>query len=167
MRRFSAVWCVDFEFHAPGGEPPRPICISAVEYWTRRHVREWLWDGAPSAPPFDLTPTTALVAYAAQAELSCFLSLGWPFPPSIIDLFAEFRVMTNGLRFPGTNGLLGALEHFGIEHNTDQARKDAMRALAVRGGPFTQQEKDDLMDYCDEDVFALVKLLPAMNGGPL
>jgi hypothetical protein len=30
--------------------------------------------------PFDTCPNSLMVAYAADAELSCFLALGWPFP---------------------------------------------------------------------------------------
>ena len=37
-----------------------------------------------------------------------------------------------------------------------------MRALALRGGPYTDAEKIALIDYCETDVVALAKLLPAM-----
>ena len=42
------------------------------------------------------------------------------------------------------------------------AEKDEMRQLAIRGGPFTDSERQALLDYCDEDVIALTRLLPAM-----
>ena len=31
---FPRVWLVDFEFHAPGGERPEPICMVAREWRT-------------------------------------------------------------------------------------------------------------------------------------
>ena len=37
-----------------------------------------------------------------------------------------------------------------------------MRALAMRGGDFTADERQALLDYCQADVDALAKLLPAM-----
>ena len=37
-----------------------------------------------------------------------------------------------------------------------------MRDLAIRGGPFTADEKTALVGYCESDVLALDKLLPAM-----
>ena len=37
-----------------------------------------------------------------------------------------------------------------------------MQALAVRGAPFTVQEREDLLAYCETDVVALAKLLPRM-----
>ena len=45
-----------------------------------------------SAPTPCSWPTTP------RAELGCFLALGWPMPARILDLFAEFRATTNGLR---------------------------------------------------------------------
>ena len=40
-----------------------------------------------------------------------------------------------------------------------------MRELAQRGGPYTCQEQADLLNYCQTDVDALVKLFPAMLDG--
>lgn len=158
------MWFVDFEYHRPRvGELPRPICVSAYNPETEHHVRTWLWDGAPLQPPFTMDDSTIMVAYAAQAELLCFIALEWRLPANVIDLFAEFRRVTNGRRLPGTNGLLGALAHYGIAHEVDDTRKDAMRDLAIRGGPYTRQEYLDLMDYCDSDVEALHKLMKAME----
>ena len=37
-----------------------------------------------------------------------------------------------------------------------------MRQLAIRGGPFTAMEREQLTAYCATDVAALVKLLPRM-----
>ena len=37
-----------------------------------------------------------------------------------------------------------------------------MRELALRGGPYNADERKALLDYCQSDVDALVKLLPAM-----
>lgn len=158
------MWLVDFEYHRPrAGELPRPICMSAFNPDTKTFLRTWLWDGAPAAPPFPLDGSTLLVAYAAQAELLCVIALGCPLPVKVLDLFAEFRHFTNGRRLPGTNSLLDALAHFGIGHEVDDARKDEMRDIAIRGGPFTEQERIDLQDYCDSDVVALWRLFQAMR----
>ena len=46
--------------------------------------------------PFETGKDAVMVAYAAQAELGCFLALGWPLPMHVLDLYAEFRVATNG-----------------------------------------------------------------------
>ena len=102
------------------------------------------------------------VAYFASAELGCHRVLGWPMPKRILDLYVEFRRHTNGLATPAGRGLLGALAYFGLDHIGITEKKE-MRALAMRGGPFTHQEKVDLLNYCQSDVVALGPLLEAMS----
>jgi hypothetical protein len=101
------------------------------------------------------------VAFYASAELGCHLALDWPMPARILDLFAEFRNTTNGLPVPCGYGLLGALAYFGLPA-LDAAEKESLRQLAMRGGPFTDAERAALLDYCQNDVDALARLLPAM-----
>lgn len=159
---FAAVWLVDFEFRAADGERPEPICLCAREWHTGRRLRLWLWDLArPVALSFGLGPDSLYVAFYASAELGCHLALGWPMPVRVLDLFAEFRNLTNGLATPCGSGLLGALAHFGLDAR-DGAEKASMRDLAGRGGPFTADEQAALLDYCASDVDGLANLLPAM-----
>ena len=101
------------------------------------------------------------VAYYASAELGCFRALGWPMPARVLDLFCEFRNLTNGEGTVAGNGLLGALAHFGLPA-IDAAEKADMRDLAQRAGPHTEAERAALLAYCETDVVALAKLLPAM-----
>ena len=89
------------------------------------------------------------------------LSLGWPLPERVVDLFVEFRNTTNGLPKPRGNGLLGALTYFGLD-SIESAEKETMRALAMRGGSYDSDERLALLDYCQTDVDALSKLLPMM-----
>jgi hypothetical protein len=159
---FSQVWLVDFEFHQPEGHRPQPICMVARELHTGRILRVWYDDlGGMSTPPFPVSSDALLVAYYASAELGCFIALDWPMPARILDLFAEFRCLTNGLPIPCGNGLLGALIYHGLD-GIAATDKDSMRALAQRGGPYTADEQRDLLDYCQSDVDALARLLPAM-----
>ena len=106
------------------------------------------------------------VAYYAIAELGCFLALGWPMPARILDLFAEFRVATNGAsrRARAARACSGALVWHGLDAMAAD-EKDEMRALAMRGGPYTADERAALLDYCAADVDALAALLPAMLPG--
>ena len=57
--------------------------------------------------------------------------------------------------------LLGALVYHGLPA-MEGTEKTAMRDLAIRGGPFTADERHALLDYCAEDVYALERLLPRM-----
>lgn len=162
LRHYREVWLCDFEFRAPDGERPEPICMVAREWRSGRTIRVWADDLARmDRPPFPIGPDALLVAYYASAELGCFLTLGWPMPARMLDLFVEFRNTTNGLPIPCGNGLLGALAYFGLD-GIDTANKESMRALAMRGGPYTGEERQALLDYCESDVVALAKLLPAV-----
>ena len=114
-----------------------------------------------SYPPYPLGHDSLFVAYYASAELGCHLALGWPMPARVLDLFAEFRCLTSGLPTACGHDLLGALTHFGLP-SIESAEKTSMRDLAIRGGPFTAQERAGLLDYCQTDVDALAKLLPEM-----
>lgn len=159
---FAQVWLVDFEFRQPEGERPDPVCLVAREWRTGRAIRLWR-DEVAALPvaPFGTGPDSLLVAYYASAELGCFLALNWPLPARTLDLFAEFRCLTSGLAVPCGNGLLGALSYFGLD-GLAAVEKDTMRQLARRGGPYTVEERRGLLDYCQTDVYALARLLPAM-----
>jgi hypothetical protein len=114
------------------------------------------------APPFPTGDDAIIVAYYASAEIGCFLSLGWPLPENILDLFTEFRCFTNGLPpAPGGASLLGALTWHGLEA-LDTVEKAEMRELAMRGGNYTPEERVALLEYCESDVIALDRLLPEM-----
>ncbi len=157
---YREVWCADFEFYAPNGERPAPICLVATEWHTGRTVRLF-GDDFRSGPPWSIGDDVLFVAYYASAELGCLLTLEWEFPRRILDLFAEFRCLTNGLQPPCGAGLLGALVWFGLDV-CDSAGKESMRQLAMRGGPFTDQERSSLLDYCEGDVHCLMALLSKM-----
>jgi DNA polymerase family A len=160
LAKFDEVWAVDFEFTARPGERPAPICLVARELHSGRTIRLWQ-DRFGPAPPFPIGERSLFVAFYASAELGCFRALGWPMPANILDLYVEFRDRANGLELPAGRGLVGALVYHGLEH-IDAVEKDEMRAIAIRGGPFTEVERVALLDYCENDVAALQRLLPAM-----
>jgi DNA polymerase I len=160
VTNFDEAWAVDFEFTAPPGERPAPICMVARELHSGRTIRLWQDQFGP-APPFSIGERALFVAYYASAELGCFRALGWPMPANILDLYVEFRDRGNGLELPAGRGLVGALVFHGLDH-IGAVEKDEMRAIAIRGGPFTEFERKGLLDYCESDVSALQRLLPAM-----
>jgi len=163
----GGVWLVDFEFHpAHGreGNPPVPVCMVAREVASGRTLRLWQYELAQlTAAPFPTDETALFVAYYAPAEMSCFIALGWPVPANVLDLFIAFRRHTNGKRTLAGNGLLGALAYYGLDALAAD-EKDEMRNLVLRGGPWDAVEQRAILDYCESDVLALAKLLPAMQG---
>ncbi|MGO8902392.1 MAG: DNA polymerase I, partial [Isosphaeraceae bacterium] len=106
---YREVWLVDFEFSAPPGERPDPICLAAREFRSGRTLRLWQDDlRGRRIPPYPIGPDTLFVAYYASAELGCHLALEWELPERVLDLYVEFRRLTNGLDPYCGNGLLGA-----------------------------------------------------------
>jgi DNA polymerase-1 len=160
---FREVWAADFEYRALNGERPVPVCMVAKELRSGRLLRLWydeLHHGRPAIPTDD---QSLLVAYYTPAELSCFLALGWPMPTRVLDLYAEFRAITNGLaqtKDRRYRSLLDALTFYGLPSITKQ-EKDAGRALALQES-WTADEQRALIDYCETDVTALEILLPRM-----
>lgn len=69
--------------------------------------------------------------------------------------------MTNNRMVPAGNGLLGALAYFGLPGITSEHKAD-MRNLIMGGGPWTLEQRQAILDYCQTDVDATARLLVAM-----
>ena len=162
----DGIHLVDFEFHPVNnreGNPPKPVCM-VVREWpsgnTKRYWQDELHQMA--AAPFPTGDKALCVAYFASAEMDCFQALGWDFPDNLLDLFTEFRCLTNGLSLAHGRGLLGALLHFGLP-TIGGEEKEAMRDLVLTGGPWKLKEQIKILDYCETDVVALANLLDALQ----
>ena len=167
IERFREVVLADAEFTSIAGERPGPVCWVAHELRSGRTFRIFQ-DRFGSAPPWASGPDVLFVAYYASAELGCYRALGWPMPERVLDLFAEFRVHTNmgsksdqKRRTPSGAGLLGALIYFGLDPMDATEKKEMQDAIGsdIWGGRYTPEE---ILDYCETDVRALERLLPAM-----
>lgn len=152
-------WFCDSEFKDDGSPDYTVHCVVFQNIRTGKVLKLWEPRGEPCPIQFD--SSNALVSYYAVAEIRAFLSLGWAVPPNVIDLFAEFRVETNGTQLPSGQGLLGALLHYDLPHMAT-SEKDELRTMAIRGGPFTEEERHELLEYCHADVTALIGLFCAM-----
>jgi len=157
LAAYPEIWAADFEFYAPPGERPAPVSLVARELRTGRTIRQWR-DEFTSAPPFRTDAGALFVAYYASAELGCFRALDWQMPEHVLDLFTEFRNLRNGLTTPAGYGLLGALAYFGLSTMAD-SRKEAMRELVMTGGPWSAEQRRGILDYCEDDVRSLERLL--------
>jgi hypothetical protein len=163
---FEKTWCVDWEFREIPGELPEPVCLVAVEVRSGKQIRLFR-EEMPSVPPYSIGDDSLYVGYAITADLLCHISLGWKLPRHVLDLYAEYRVLTNSIdKADQRANLLSALAHFRIPHITE-AKKDMMRSLAERGGPWTVAEKAALIEYCASDTLPLrdllLKLAPDFN----
>lgn len=157
---YREVWTVDFEFIVSPGERPIVVCCVARELRSGRLLRVWQ-DQLGLGPPYPTDAGVLFVAYYASAELGCHLALGWPCPERVLDLYAEFRCLVNGSETPSGAGLVGALVYFGLDA-ISAAEKGEMRTLIMEGGPWSEHERCDILDYCQSDVDALGRLLTRM-----
>jgi DNA polymerase I len=159
---FRQVWVFDFEFNSKPGERPKPVCMVARELRTAQVVRVWFDQfNLLTRPPFHIGPDVLFVGYFTSADLGCFLSLGWPLPTRILDLYTEYRSLTNGRPEVVGYKLINALTYFGVD-SIGAVEKREMQGLAVRGGPYTREEETALLGYCESDVNATARLLKAM-----
>ena len=164
-RQITSIWVCDTEFIALPGEHPEPVCLVATEIFSGQTVRLWRHEMTNArCAPFDCGQTSLFVAYYASAELSVFKACGWAIPINILDLFVEFRLRTNGAYLPFGNGLLGALQYFGM-HGMTTEDKDSNRDLIMRGGPWSDEERQRILNYCEEDVSASKQLFLKMQPG--
>jgi DNA polymerase-1 len=161
---FEQIWLADFEYISKSGELPDVICLCARELRSGQTVRLWRdgETGRLELPPYRLDDEALFVCFVANAECLCHLTLGWPLPRNVLDLYPVFRAYLNGRTPPAEGkGLVGALSHFGPSTSGGR-RKDAMRGRILQGRPFSAEEQKKILDYCMSDVDALVRLLPKL-----
>jgi DNA polymerase I len=169
---FREIWVVDSEYY-PGagkanggrdGDAITPLCVVAHEMRSGRVVRLWQDELGPF-PPYRLDADALIISYFGTAEFGFHIAQGWGKPVCALDAYVEFRHFVNdgriksGDREKGFYGLDGALRYF-CEDEIDVAHKKDMRARIVEGPPFTHQERLDILDYCEDDVRALERLVP-------
>jgi DNA polymerase-1 len=130
LSAFREVVVLDFEFTIAPGDRSRPACLVARELVSGRHHRVWA-DGFGPNPPYPTGNDVLVVAYYASAELGCYRALNWPMPTRILDLFAEFRNITNGLPTVAGAGLLGALAHYGLDTINAVEKKELQQAIGT------------------------------------
>ena len=162
LSQFEEIWVVDFEFRSTDGGLPSVHCMVAREFRTDRLIRVSFEElSLMKEAPFDTGPQSLFVAFYAAAEFGCFLELGWGFPVNTLDLYVEFRLLLCGTSAEKKFGLVAALNHFNLAQHIP-TEKQEWRELAMRGGPFTETERDGLLEYCQQDVDATTFLLRSM-----
>ena len=176
-RRFRTIWHVDFEFRENANHFPIPVCMYAREEHSGTTISLWRDEllRLPRAP-FDTGPDSVMVAFASNAELQCFLALGWPFPTHVLDPYVENIVAINGNTavWPpadakgrkGRPGLLDALKLHGLPGRSQQ-EKDRMRDMILGNENYTPEQRHEIQDvYNKDDVDDTIALLTAL-GGPV
>jgi len=154
---FARVILEDFEFISVPGERPDVVCLVFHDLNTGQTTRLWRVQLSDQLPYDD--QDTLVVSFVFNAEGVCHLSLGQPLPKNVLDLSVEFKCHVNGKGIPRKNqGLIGALRYLGLDSIAPK-RKDTMRERIMKGWPFTAEEREQILDYCAEDVEMLRQLL--------
>jgi DNA polymerase family A len=164
---------IDFEYYAPPGCNPRPICVAWVCPTTGEFGTRWLWDD-PQPCPFPMTAETVLLSYNITAEVSWFLALNWLRPTNVIDLWLEYGQTVNvwptkalewkprraAVKKP-RKGLLDAMRAYGLEATPSEV-KAHFQQRAQEGPPWSDEDREQIPAYCLDDVAMIVRL-----AGPL
>jgi len=159
---FQNIYVIDFEFFGNDGDIPKVVCMVIQNIKTKEICRVWRDELIKmKIPPFIMGKNTLLITYFASAEIQSMLALDWSTDVSIIDLFVEFRCETNGNPNIFRKGLVNALSYYELNHLIPE-EKEEMRSLILSGGPWTKNQRQDILQYCEQDVVALSPLFNAM-----
>jgi DNA polymerase I len=164
LAQFEELWVADFEYVSKPGHRPDVVCLVARELRSGQTIRLWR-DQMGVAAPYRTDARALFICFTATAECTSHLSLGWPVPANVLDLSPLFRCVVNGRAVPQGKGLLGALAYYGLPA-VSAKYKDAMRARILQGPPYTAEEREKILTYCEGDVTETVDLLPKLLQEP-
>jgi DNA polymerase I len=166
LDQFETAWHVDFEYRQNANHCSVPVSLFAYEEHTGTELcltRDQLLQLRRA--PFGTGPRDLVIAYAANAEISCFQMLGWPQPRNVLDLYVEACAVLNGRTdlwdSKGRPGLVAVLEMLGLPSIT-AAEKKEMRELIIGHETYTAEQWEAIKAYNRSDVEATRQLLPVL-----
>ena len=183
LATYREAWVVDTEYVSgtpspegeptPNGEPVVPVCLVAQELHSGKVVKLALTQGQETENPLPGGADVLHIVYMATAEMGFYLAMGWALPQNVLDLWVERRNLTNGLldgNFePIDTSLVGTCADYGLVHTATE-RKELMRSRVLQGFPFREDEMEEIVEYCHDDVKMLAELtevmLPQINSLP-
>src|SRR6516165_9511951 len=155
---FDEIWAVDTEYYpGPGlanggrqGDLITPLYLVAIEMRSGRTIRLRQGEFGPF-PPYRLDRNALFICYMATAEFGFHQAVKWGQPCVSIDIYTEFRHITNDARVKssgptrrekGFYSLPGCLRYFD-EDELDTAHKKEMQDRITQGPPFSNAEWQD------------------------
>jgi hypothetical protein len=178
----GVAWHLDFEYEVDDdGSPRKPFLMAAHCHATGQTIVLWGDDLlGRSTPPFPVTDRTYVVCHHCPAEAACFGLLGWP-RPNFIDTCVEFRISPAyadrreedamrsrfgnlfkcDSRRQGIFKLNAMARALGVTPLYDDEKQD-LQLLAAAGGPFSQDQKQRLIDYCIADTLMTRRCLSSL-----
>jgi hypothetical protein len=182
LNRFGKAYALETEYRPRPGLPEGPVEPVALQAY-EVHSGEWksLFCEDPNLPldnPLD--PDALYLTFMAAAEWSFFLAVGWTLPRNCVDFYIEFKNQISGLMPPPRfcqpkqrdkwrSSLLSVVQWCGLTAR-DPREKEAVRAVILRGHPFSREERELILDYCRDDVVDTLRIakvmLPAIGNLP-
>ena len=159
---FREIVVADFEFAAAPGERPAPLCLVAHELRSGRRIGVWE-DQFGSAPPYATGPDVLFVAYYASRRAGLLSRArladagAHPRPLRRIPRPRQWLADPRRLQAPRGAFLLRPRHASAPPKRTRCKRRSA---LALGAAAITTRA--EILDYCESDVVALERLLPAM-----
>ena len=174
-QRFRAIWHVDFEFREDANHLPVPVCMYAHEEHSGATISLWRDELLRlTEAPFDTGPDSVTVAFASNAELQCFLNLGWRFPTNVLDPYVENIATINGnsaiwppadeKNRKGRPGLLDALKLYTLPGSgRSKDEKERLRRMILDNEHYTLDQRREIQDYNKDDVDDTSALLAVLS----
>ena len=103
---------VDYEFQTIEDNLPIPFCYVAKNIQTGKILKHWIGKNEIK-PRYPTDEKNLFIAFYSSAELGCHYVLNYEIPMYVLDLFTEFRCLTNGMKIPG-NSLINACDFLGV-----------------------------------------------------
>ena len=115
---------------------------------------------AGTLPALSARHSALIISYGLAAEFGCHFAWAGASRPARSTRWLSFATTPTTAAI-AIAALVGALRFFGLD-SLDLAHKKSMRDRILQGPPFTEQEKREILDYCEDDVRALARLLPRL-----
>jgi hypothetical protein len=157
----------DTEYIPRDGEHVSGVCACALTYPDNKAIALTVGTEGQRPPnPLPFGSDDLVVCYSATAELGFFAAMGWPLPHNVLDLWTEYRNLTNGKMdnqgYDLETSLIAACHAYGVLDTTSVDEKDAMRDRILKGFPYTSEEMSQIVNYCHADVRMLRDLAEQM-----
>lgn len=157
----------DTEFFQPPGHPPKMHCWAAKVVGDSGHILSGPPDKLKEYVSWLTDPETLWVFFYACADISAILYAGYPAPTNVLDLFAEYRCLTNSTHKSPRAGLLQVMEAYGLKDaplaENEAEYKKGMQVLAGTTPYLTGMEFEVLVSYCKEDTQKTAELFTCMR----
>ena len=161
LDNYRYVISVDSEFRFTEGNPPSVVCFVYQDIKTGESFNCTSATDILDLPwPHD---EAVYIVFNAVAEASCWLAWNIPLPGYVIDLWVEFKNLTqDGIkRERGYYSLLNCCHRLGVEEQyiISEEQKEHFRDLIIHQTEYSDREMQQILEYCKSDVVVTGKLL--------